>query len=118
MTQYAPDELYAAGDYPNQSKGEEGLPAWTKADRKVREQDVVLWYTMNVTHIPRPEEWPVMSTTRYGLKLLPAGFFEQNPSMDVPLPNVGRVTSPSVQEEKWIALDGVWYHVPADFSGR
>ena len=39
-------------------------------------------------------------------------------SMDVPLPNVGRVTSPSVQEEKWIALDGVWYHVPADFSGR
>ena len=39
-------------------------------------------------------------------------------SMDVPLPNVGRVMSPSVQEEKWIALDGVWYHVPADFSGR
>jgi hypothetical protein len=39
-------------------------------------------------------------------------------SVDVPLPNVGRVTSPSVQEEKWIELDGVWYHVPADFSGR
>lgn len=39
-------------------------------------------------------------------------------SMDVPLPNVGRVTSPSVLEEKWIALDGVWYHVPADISGR
>lgn len=39
-------------------------------------------------------------------------------SMDVPLPNVGRVMSPSVQEEKWIALDGVWYHVPAAFSGR
>lgn len=86
VTQYAPDELYAAGDYPNQSKGEEGLPAWTKADRKVQGEDVVLWYTMNVTHIPRPEEWPMMSTTRYGLKLLPAGFFEQNPAMDVPLP--------------------------------
>jgi hypothetical protein len=39
-------------------------------------------------------------------------------SVDVPLPNVGRVQSPSVQEEKWIALDGVWYHVPSDFSGR
>lgn len=39
-------------------------------------------------------------------------------SVDVPLPNVGRVTSPSVLEEKWIALDGVWYHVPADISRR
>jgi hypothetical protein len=39
-------------------------------------------------------------------------------SMDVPLPNVGRVTSPSVLEEKWIALDGVWYHVPAEFSRK
>jgi hypothetical protein len=39
-------------------------------------------------------------------------------SMDVPLPNVGRVTSPAVLEEKWIALDGVWYHVPADFSRK
>ena len=39
-------------------------------------------------------------------------------SVDVPLPNVGLVTSPSVLEEKWIALDGVWYHVPADISRR
>ncbi len=39
-------------------------------------------------------------------------------SMDVPLPNVGRVSSPSVLEEKWILIDGVWYHVPSDFSVR
>lgn len=39
-------------------------------------------------------------------------------SMDVPLPNVGRVSSPAVLEEKWIALDGVWYHVPAEFSRK
>ena len=39
-------------------------------------------------------------------------------SLDVPLPNVGRVTSPAVIEEKWIALDGVWYHVPAEFSRK
>ncbi|HVF35688.1 MAG TPA: hypothetical protein VND91_10240 [Candidatus Saccharimonadia bacterium] len=39
-------------------------------------------------------------------------------SMDVPLPNVGRINSPAVLEEKWIALDGVWYHVPAQIAGR
>ena len=39
-------------------------------------------------------------------------------SMDVPLPSVGRINSPAVLEEKWIALDGVWYHVPAQIAGR
>ena len=39
-------------------------------------------------------------------------------SMDVPLPTVGRISSPAVLEEKWIALDGVWYHVPAQLAGR
>ena len=24
-------------------------------------QDVVVWYTFGITHIPRPEEWPIMS---------------------------------------------------------
>lgn len=94
VTQYAPGEMYAAGDYPNQSTGEKGLPEWTRADRKVREQDVVLWYTMNVTHIPRPEEWPVMNVSRYGFKLVPAGFFARNPALDVPLPVQSPVTSP------------------------
>jgi len=39
-------------------------------------------------------------------------------SMDVALPTVGRINSPAVLEEKWIALDGVWYHVPAQIAGR
>jgi len=89
VTQYSPRELYAAGDYPNQSSGmtgsEQGLPKWVKADRKVKGEDVVLWYTMNVTHIPRPEEWPVMNVSRYSFKLVPAGFFVRNPTLDVPI---------------------------------
>ncbi|HYG64352.1 MAG TPA: primary-amine oxidase [Thermoanaerobaculia bacterium] len=86
VTRYAPRELYAAGDYPNQSTGSKGLPEWTQANRKIRDEDVVLWYTLNVTHVPRPEEWPVMTTSRYGFKLVPAGFFPRNPALDVPLP--------------------------------
>jgi primary-amine oxidase len=83
-TPYAPDETYAAGFYVNQSKGGEGLPKWTKANRAIDNQDLVVWYTLGVTHIPRPEEWPVMTVHKAGFKLLPSGFFVKNPALDVP----------------------------------
>jgi primary-amine oxidase len=83
-TPYAPDETYAAGFYVNQSKGGEGLPKWTKANRGLENQDLVVWYTLGVTHIPRPEEWPVMTVHKAGFKLLPSGFFSKNPALDVP----------------------------------
>lgn len=83
-TPYAADEQFAAGDYINQSAGGDGLPKWTAANRSLENQDLVLWYTFGVTHIPRPEEWPVMTCHRAGFKLLPAGFFARNPALDVP----------------------------------
>jgi primary-amine oxidase len=84
VTPYAPGEMYAAGDYPNQSKGGDGLPAWTKANRPIDLKDVVLWYTMGITHNPRPEDWPVMPVHSAGFKLVPWGFFAKNPAMDLP----------------------------------
>lgn len=84
VTRHRPGELYAAGDYPNQSRGGDGLPMWTAGDATIENQDVVLWYTMGVTHIPRPEEWPVMPVAHIGFKLMPAGFFHRNPALDVP----------------------------------
>jgi primary-amine oxidase len=83
-TRYDPTQRYAAGNYPNQSRGDDGLPAWTQADRPLENEDVVLWYTMGVTHIPRPEDWPVMPVHRLGFKLVPRGFFDHNPTRDVP----------------------------------
>ena len=84
VTPYAQTEMYAAGDYPNQSKGGDGLPKWTKANRPVDGRDVVLWYTMGITHNPRPEDWPVMPVHSGGFKLVPWGFFGKNPAMDLP----------------------------------
>lgn len=89
-TPYNQDERYASGDYINQSAGGEGLPKWTAANRSLENTDVVLWYTMGVTHIPRPEEWPVMTCHRAGFKLLPAGFFARNPALDVPKPTANQ----------------------------
>ncbi len=76
--------MNAAGLYVNQSKGGGGLPAWTAAKRSLDHKDVVLWYTMGVTHIPRPEDWPVMPVHKASFKLMPAGFFDRNPALDVP----------------------------------
>jgi primary-amine oxidase len=83
-TAFDPAEHYAAGDYPNQGPPGRGLPEWTAADRSLERRDVVVWYTFGLTHVPRPEEWPVMSAANAGFKLIPVGFFDRNPALDVP----------------------------------
>jgi primary-amine oxidase len=84
VTPYRADERRAAGDYPNQHGGGDGLPRWTAADRPVADTDVVVWHTFGVTHIPRPEDWPVMPVESTGFMLAPVGFFDRNPALDVP----------------------------------
>jgi primary-amine oxidase len=84
VTPYSASEMYAGGDYPNQSRGGDGLVKWTTANRPVDNQDIVLWYTMGVTHNPRPEDWPVMPVHAAGFRLVPWGFFARNPAMDIP----------------------------------
>ena len=84
VTPYRADERRAAGDYPNQHGGGDGLPRWTAADRPVADTDVVVWHTFGVTHIPRPEDWPVMPVESTGFLLAPVGFFDRNPALDVP----------------------------------
>ena len=83
VTPYDPAEKYAAGDYPNQSGGGDGLVRWSEADRPIADTDVVLWYTFGHTHIPRPEDYPVMPAAYIGFTLKPNGFFAQNPANDV-----------------------------------
>ena len=82
VTPYDPGEMHAAGDYPNQSKGGDGLPKWTAANRSIENRDLVLWYTVGVTHVPRPEQWPIMDVDHAGFKLVPVGFFSHNPTTD------------------------------------
>jgi primary-amine oxidase len=86
VTPYAPDERRAAGSYPNQHAGGDGLPRWTAADRSLVGTDVVVWHTFGVTHVPRPEDWPVMPVETCGFRLSPAGFFDLNPALDVAPP--------------------------------
>jgi primary-amine oxidase len=84
VTPYDPDERYAAGTYPTLSDPDQGLPAWTAANRSIRDTDIVLWYTFGMHHVPRAEDWPVMPVVWQGFELRPFDFFDRNPSMDAP----------------------------------
>ncbi|MFN6530073.1 primary-amine oxidase [Nostoc sp. ChiSLP03a] len=84
VTKYKPAELYAGGDYPNQTKPGQGLPKYIADNESLLGEDIVLWYTMGVTHIPRSEDWPVMPVHRVGFKLVPRGFFSRNPAINLP----------------------------------
>jgi primary-amine oxidase len=85
-TRFAPHELYPAGQFPNQHQGGDGLPAWTAADRPLDNENIVVWYTLNYHHLPRPEDWPVQPCVYAGFHWMPSGFFDANPSLDVPSP--------------------------------
>lgn len=77
-------QRFAAGDYPNQHPGGQGLPAYVSGDRPLEGADVVLWYTFGAHHVVRPEDWPVMPVSTVGFMLKPSGFFDGNPSLDLP----------------------------------
>lgn len=86
VTAQHPDELFAAGDYPYQHPGVDGLPVYAEQGRSVVDTDVVVWYSFIAHHVVRPEDWPVMPVTYAGFHLKPFGFFDGNPALDLPVP--------------------------------
>ncbi len=83
-TAFDPAERFPAGDYPNAHAGGAGLPAWTAADRSLEDTDIVLWHVFGPTHIPRPEDWPIMPVDYSGFLFKPYGFLDRNPALDLP----------------------------------
>jgi primary-amine oxidase len=84
VTPYRSEERYAAGDYPTLSTAGQGLPAWTKTNRRIEQADVVLWYTAGMHHMVRAEDWPVMPVLWHTFELRPFDFFDRNPALDLP----------------------------------
>jgi primary-amine oxidase len=76
-------EQYAAGDYPNQGEPGGGLSAYNSSE-SIDGKDVVVWYTLALSHHPRVEDYPVMPTETIGFRIVPDGFFDGNPALDVP----------------------------------
>jgi primary-amine oxidase len=86
VTPYSVAQRRAAGDYPNQHAGGDGLLAWTAEDRSLVGTEIVAWHTFGITHSPRPEDWPVTPVEYCGFQLVAVGFFDRNPSLDLPRP--------------------------------
>jgi primary-amine oxidase len=84
VTQYDPSEQYAAGDFVHQNPGGAGIPRFVEDDASVDGEDIVIWHTFGPTHFPRMEDWPVMPVDYAKFALKPSGFFDRNPTLNVP----------------------------------
>ncbi len=82
-TKYDQKEMWASGDYPASNHGGQGLSTWSD-HTPIENEDLVLWYTVGITHTPRVEDWPVMPAATMGFKIAPEGFFKRNPALDIP----------------------------------
>lgn len=89
--------MHPSGNYPLQMEHKDGLAEWTKKNRNIYNTDIVLWYTMGVTHVSsfgqevpknfqivRCEDWPLMPCEYCSFELKPDNFFDISPVMDLP----------------------------------
>ena len=81
FTAYNDNEQSAAALYPTTAPAGEGLPKYIQNNESLEGKDVVMWYTFGVTHIPTPEQWPIMNVHHTGFKIEPINFFSENPAM-------------------------------------
>ncbi|RKD67914.1 primary-amine oxidase [Rhizobium sp. WW_1] len=84
VTPYDENERYPAGEFVANSDGSGGLAEIIKQDRPVENTDIVLWHSFGLHHVVRPEDFPVQPCISCGFSLAPAGFFEMNPSNNLP----------------------------------
>ncbi|OJJ81157.1 amine oxidase [Aspergillus glaucus CBS 516.65] len=89
VTKYRDEELFAAGEFTNQSRRSEGVETWVARNDETENKDVVLWHTFGLTHNPRVEDFPVMPMEKISVMLRPDGFFTKNPALDVPQSSQG-----------------------------
>lgn len=84
VTKYEDDRIFAAGEFTNQSHDDTGLAKWANGVDNVRNTDNIVWCTLGFTHIPKPEDFPVMPVEMHEIGITPFGFFEKNPALDLP----------------------------------
>ncbi|MCJ1363944.1 hypothetical protein MMC16_003053 [Acarospora aff. strigata] len=85
VTKHRDGELWAGGEFTNQSQSEiDGVADAVARGDNVEDEDVVVWTVFGLTHNPRVEDWPVMPVEKHEVHLRPADFFTRNPALDVP----------------------------------
>lgn len=85
VTPFESTERFPAGKYMNHSDGSDSINVWTQQGRNVENEDIVAWHVFGLHHPTRMEDFPVQPVVTTGFKLMPAGFFDRNPCLDLPL---------------------------------
>lgn len=84
LTQYNPEERYPGGEFMNHCDGSDGVHIYATQARTIEDADVVAWHVFGLHHLPRTEDFPVQPVVKTGFKLVPTGFFDSNPTLDLP----------------------------------
>lgn len=79
-----PNEMYAAGRFPNQAPPgyKDTLPNYAGKE-SVYKKDLVVWYSLGYTHITKPEDYPIMPSGHVEVDFKPKGFFTRSPALDL-----------------------------------
>ena len=83
VTRQNPDERYGGGDFIFAGKGNDGLEVWTRQNRRVKNEDIVVWVNIGMNHLTRSEDMPVLPTAWRSFTLRPLNFFDRNPALDL-----------------------------------
>lgn len=84
VTRYREGELAAAGELSAWSGTDGGLSSWAGDNESLDQQDIVIWYTLGLTSLARPEDFPFYGPQTVRLRLEPSGFLDQNGALDLP----------------------------------
>ncbi|MCM2442253.1 primary-amine oxidase [Agrobacterium vitis] len=94
VTAFDPEERFPAGDFVNHSDGAGGLIEFVAKNRPIENTDIVLWHVFGLHHPVRVEDFPVQPCVFTGFKLMPSGFFDRNPAINLP-PVVNTASCPA-----------------------
>ncbi|KAF7784980.1 hypothetical protein Agabi119p4_1145 [Agaricus bisporus var. burnettii] len=80
------ERVYPAGKYVplTRETPADSVGNWVKDEQPTDGEDILVYFNIGTTHIPRPEDWPVMPVDTLNVTLKPVSFFKKNPSLDVP----------------------------------
>jgi primary-amine oxidase len=82
VTPFREGQLYPGGTYPNQARRGDADTLYHYAnDDEIYNKDIVVWYSLGETHVPKLEDYPVMSNVKLSVGFRPDGFFERNPAL-------------------------------------
>lgn len=87
---YEDAHRYPAGKYVPQTfkAPKDSIEEWVGDGKKsIANADIVSYITIGTTHVPRPEDFPVMPAETVRMMLKPVNFFRRNPALDVPSTN-------------------------------